>query len=364
MFVRRLVLNHFRSYDSLDVSFPEGSVMIVGKNTSGKTNILEALYYMTLGRSFRKASDSDLIRKGCSEATIYLEYLNDRDKKVHTLSCLIGDHYKAFYADSEKVKSLSKILGLLVACEYDPNQVFLFRDEPAERRKLMDEVLSQISPKYLYAISRYKKLLKERNAAFAQDYDSDVIRVLRDQLINLSYRIVYDRYEFVESVSKKANENYRILFGRESDLKIKYKTNCVLETDQSAYLKKMTDLFEKNKSDETIRKMTLIGPHRDDMVALLGKNDVAAYGSQGENRLASLSLKLAVRDVLEEKLGVKPILLLDDVCSDLDSERCQRLLERIKGEGQVFLTGTKEPGTLDGYETYETHDSKLWRKNV
>ncbi len=364
MFVRRLVLNHFRSYDSLDVTFPEGNVMIVGKNTSGKTNILEAIYFLTLGRSFRKAGDSDLIQKGYSEASIYLEYISDRDSKVHSLSCLIGDHYKAFYADNEKVKTLSKILGLLVACQYDPGQVFLFRDEPAERRKLMDEVLSQISPKYLYAISRYKKLLKERNAAFAQDYDPDVIRVLRDQLINLSYRIVYDRYEFVRSVSQKANENYRVLFGQESDLKIKYKTNCSLEADQSAYQQRMTDLFEKNKSDETIRKMTLIGPHRDDLTAWLNGNNVAAYGSQGENRLASLSLKLAIRDVIEEKLGVKPILLLDDVCSDLDSERCERLLERIRGQGQVFLTGTLEPETLEGYEIYETHDFKLWRKNA
>lgn len=362
MFVKRLVLHNFRSYADLDVSFPEDRIYITGENAQGKTNILEAIYFLTLGRSFRKAEDRDLIRDGEKDASIYLVYRTEEDGKDHTLSCVIGKGYKVFAYDGEKLKTLSSMLGKLLAVHYDPSQVFFFKDEPMERRKVLDETLSQIDSKYLYAIGRYKKLLKERNAALAQNYDSDVLDVLKDQLVNLSYCIVTKRKRLIATLSRKAGECFEALYGPKKAFSLLYKTNCPLDDDQETFVRSMQSLFGQNRSLENLRKTTLIGPHRDNLTGFLDGKDVALYGSQGENRLSSLSFRLAIREVLEETLRKKPLLLLDDVSSDLDDTRCANLLQSIKGKGQVFVTGTAIRDGFKDYPIYEAKDSTLRRK--
>ncbi|MCI1734884.1 MAG: DNA replication and repair protein RecF [Bacilli bacterium] len=364
MFVKSLTLTDFRNYPSLTVSFADASkVFITGTNGSGKTNILEALYYLTLGRSFRKADDSELVRKGSLQATLYLLFHDEKDDKDHTLACTLSKDAKMFAYDDEKVKTLSQILGKLLAVTYDPTQVFFFQGEPLERRKLLDETLSELSPDYLYAISRYKRLLKERNAALSKQGDSDIIAVLKNELINLAYRIVMDRKEAVKALSVKAGSYYSKLFGPDKPLSLQYRTNCPLDDDQKSFVSHTQKLFSDNQSLENIRGQTLIGPHRDDLSAFLGRDDLSRYGSQGENRLASLSLRLAVRDLLKEKLGHQPLLLLDDVTSDLDATRTLNLLHCVADDGQVFVTGTKIPDGYQDYAVYETtKDNTLLRR--
>jgi DNA replication and repair protein RecF len=364
MFVKQLTLTNFRSYSHLTVSFPDSRIFITGANGIGKTTVLEAIYYLTLGRSFRKADDKDLIKKGEQQASIYLTFHNEKDDKDHTLSAVISSNGKAFAYDNEKVKSLSKILGLLTAVYYDPSLVFFFKGEPNDRRKLLDATLSQLSPEYLYAISRYKKLLKERNAALSQNYDSEIIDVLRNELINLAYRIVKDRKEFISDLAKPVNDYYQKLFGENKNLALTYKTTCPLDDDQTSFVKNCQDIFARNKSLENIRKTTLIGPHRDDIMARINGNDLSGYGSQGENRLASLSLKTAIRDLLQSKTKQSPLLLLDDVTSDLDEKRCQNLLSTIDSKGQVFITGTRINEGFSSYEVYETNGTDLVRRNL
>ena len=362
MFVRKLVLNHFRSYSHLDVDFPEKDIYITGNNGQGKTNILEALHYLTLGRSFRKAEDKELIQGEEKEASIYIDYHDESDGLDHSLSCIIRRGYKIFSYDGEKAKTLSGMLGKLLAVCYDPGQVFFFKDDPSERRKLLDETLSQLDSKYLYAIGRYKKLLKERNTGLAQNYDIDVLDVLRDQLINLSYRIVLERKRLVALLSKKMDRIYRELFGKERELFLLYKTNCPLDDDQERFVSNAKESYRSNQSIENLRKMTLIGPHRDNLIALLDEKDVSRYGSQGENRLSSLSLRLAIRELFKEKTGKEPLLLLDDVASDLDEIRCRNLLGSIKGQGQAFVTGTQIRDGFDDYQIYVAMEHSLRRK--
>jgi DNA replication and repair protein RecF len=361
MFVKRLVLNDFRNYASAEVLFQNGSIYITGPNGIGKTNILEAIYYLTLGRSFRKAEDEDLIRKGAKEASIYLEYHSEKDNSDHVVSCVIGKDYKVFAYDKEKVKSLSKILGKLLAVYYDPSLVFFFKGEPEQRRRLLDETLSQLSPEYLYALARYKKLLKERNAALVQNYDSDIIDVLRNQLINLSYRIVKDRKDLIRDLSAPTADVYQKLFGERRELKLVYKTSSPLDDDEESFVKKSLELFKGSKSLENIRRQTLIGPHRDDLTAWLDQNDLSAYGSQGENRLASLSLKTAIRGFLAKKLGDTPIFLLDDVTSDLDDIRTANLLQVIH-DGQVYVTGTMIRNGFESYQIYDMNGKTITRR--
>ena len=361
MFIKKLILQHFRNYSHLETEFSDSNNYITGSNAIGKTNIIEAIHYLSCGRSLKKASDSELIQYGEKEASIYLVFHSDKDDKDHSLSALISNDYKVFAYDDEKVKTLSSILGKLLIVYYVPSQVFFFKDEPAERRKLLDETLSQLSPKYLSAISRYKKLLKERNAALTQGYDQDILNVLRDQLINLAYRIVLERTTLVKNLVASINQIYNSLFGDTCTLQLIYKTNCPLEIDQKSFISKCLNLFESNKSYENMRKQTLIGPHRDDLTALLNKRDLASYGSQGENRLASLSLKIAIRQYLTKQLSDEPILLLDDVTSDLDAKRCQNLLTNIS-TGQIFVTGTRITEEFSKYTVYQTDGIQLIRR--
>lgn len=360
MFVKRLVLNHFRNYSQIDTAFGQDRIYITGSNGIGKTNILEAIYYMTLGRSFRKADDSALIQKGQKEASIYLEFHSEEDEKDHHLSCVINQDHKLFAFDDEKVKSIASILGKLIAVYYEPSLVFFFKDEPELRRKLLDETCCQLSPSYLYAIGRYKKLLRERNAALQRDLDEDVIQVLRNELINLSYRIIKDRKDLIDMLSQSAKSYYKALFGEDRDFQLKYKTNCPLDDDQESYVRNTIRLFEKNKSMENLHRVTTIGPHRDDLLGLLGSNTLAGYGSQGENRIASLSLKMAILDLLSEKLKKRPILLLDDITSDLDETRCHNLLSVInRPTQQVFITGTKIPQGFEDYQIFTSNGTSL-----
>ncbi|MFA6829371.1 MAG: DNA replication and repair protein RecF [Bacilli bacterium] len=364
MFAKSLTLTDFRSYPFLNAEFDSNNIFITGANGSGKTNIIEALYYLTLGRSFRKADDCELIRKGSKEASIYLSFHDEKDDSDHSLSAIIGNKYKVFAYDNEKVPSLSKILGKLLVTYYDPSQVFFFQGEPSDRRKLMDEVLSQLSNEYLYSIGRYKKLIKERNSALSKNGDKDIIDVLRNELINLAYRIVTERKRAIKILSKKATEYYKTLFGTTDELTLQYKTNSPLDEDQRSFITNSLTLFDENKSLENMRGITLIGPHRDDLIAFLNRNSLAGYGSQGQNRLASLSLRLAIRDLLNEKLSHQPILLLDDVTSDLDKQRTANLLTAVGEKGQVFITGTKIPSDYHQYSIYETTDDKqLVRRN-
>lgn len=353
MYIKRIVLNHFRNYDHLDIELDKNQIYIIGENGIGKTNILESIYYLTIGRSFRKADDKNLIQKGFQECSIYIEFYSESDNDIHHLSCVINQTSKVFAYDDVKVKSLSQILGKLIAIYYIPTLVYFFQDEPEGRRRLLDETCAQLSPKYLFAISRYKKLLKERNAAIQQNYDQDVIDAYRNELVNISYRIVKDRKDLVKQLSGLSNEYYHKLFDNEDDFHLTYKTNCSLDDDQETYIKNMLELFNRNQSLENIKKVTLIGPHRDDLIGVLNGAEIARSGSQGENRIGSLSLKIAIFDLISKTLNVKPLLLLDDVTSDLDERRCNNLLNTINNKtDQIFITGAKKPKQISDYKIY------------
>lgn len=364
MHVRKLILNHFRNYDHLELEFPQDATFLSGDNGIGKTNILESIYYLTMGRSFRRAEDQSLIQKGFDQASIYLIFQSEKDQKEHSISCLITKRGKMFSYDDQKVKSLSKILGKLSAICYDPSLVFFFKGEPAERRKLLDQTLCQLDPKYLYALSRYRLLIKERNTALQRDLDPDIIRVYRDELINVSYRIVKERKDLIRSLEKPCSDYYKKLFGENHELKLLYKTSCSIEDEQEFFAKEMTDLFVKNKSIENIKKVTVIGPHRDDLMASLDGNELLTYGSQGENRIATLSLKLALLDRQTTLTGERPILLLDDVTSDLDAQRTKNLLSCIQQDGQqIFVTGTAIRKEFVNYDVFHC-DGKTAEREV
>lgn len=361
MFVSQINLADFRSFKELHADFAEGLTFITGANAAGKTNLIEALYYLSLGRSFKKANDSDLIRIGQKNGQILVKYTSLKEGD-HELQALISQEGKVISFDGEKQKSVLKIIGKLLCVVYSPLTVGLFRDEPGERRRFVDGVLSLMFPKYLYALSRQKKLLKQRNMALAVNYDEDVIRVLTDEICNISYSIYMARQRFCKKAEPIMDAYYKKLFLTDQTITFKYKTDVPHEDSQEVFISKLKDHFDSIRSDERTRKMTLIGVQKDDFLAYLDGKEVYAYASQGQNRLAVLALSLAVRQMMEEIFEEKPVLLLDDVLSDLDEERQKSLMAFLEDNGQVFLTSAQKPASPFKGTCYEVIDNKLERR--
>jgi DNA replication and repair protein RecF len=361
MRVKSLNLENFRNFPELHVEFDAGLNCIVGANAVGKTNLIEAIYYLSLGRSFKKAADKDLIRLQAAQSKIILTYVSETDGE-HVLEATITPEGKIIALDQEKVSSVTKIIGKLLTMVYYPASVGLFRGEPAERRRFLDSTLSLLSPKYLYALTRQKKLLKERNTALGQLYDEDVINVLTNELINVSYRIYEDRKAFVSQLNQEISLTYDKLFASDEKLELTYLTDEPNTDLQDAFTRQLKAKFDSLKSEERMRKITLIGVQKDDLGAKLDGKDVFAFASQGQNRLVVLALTLAASHIVEEHFKQKPILLLDDVLSDLDETRRKTLLENLGGYEQVFITAAAVPDETSSAHIYEVINQHIERR--
>ena len=356
MFVQKLKANSFRNFDEIDITFNSSRIFIKGENGSGKTNLIEAIYYLSHTRPFKVHNELALIKEGKKEASVYLEYVKDEEK--HSLSSLITRDKKIFAYDEEKTNRMISIFGKLVTICYIPKSVYLFKGEPLEKRSFIDEMCSQIDNEYLLSLQRYKKLLKERNQAFIKDYDQEIINVYAEQLIPLAYYITSVRNKIFNEINPLLNKYYKKMFG-ESDIKLVYKTNCPIVSDENTFKEQMLKIFNSNMSNEHLKKQTLYGPHRDSFNVLIDSKDIATYGSQGQNRLATISLHLAKRDLYKKYLNQEAVLLLDDIISDLDDTRINNLLETVSSSEQVIITGTKDNKILKEFETFNIVKGKI-----
>lgn len=367
MLIKELTLRQFRNYEELTVSFEPGLNFIIGPNGSGKTNLAEAIYYLGLARSFKKCSESDLIRRSTDKAEISVGFtqMAGEEKGEHLIGAVLGKNAKAFYLDGAKVPQLSRILGRLAVIGFDPGAVFMFREDPAERRRFLDETLGSLSKGYLYTLGRYKKILRERNYALnRQELDDDVLRVLTDELITDDYIIAKQRKGLIERLDAKAQKIFADLEpGRH--LSVSYITGLPPAVDQEEFRTAVKSLFESGRSEERIKKFTLIGVHRDDLGATIDGEDLGSYCSQGQNRLATFALKLAVFELMSELRGEPPILILDDVLSDLDESRCQKIIKYLEGRAQTLVTlaDASKIRLSEKYTLYEIETNSVIRRD-
>lgn len=340
MRIDSLALKDWRNFSESTFQFAPGLNIVTGANGCGKTNLLEAVGYLAFARSFRKSPDRDLVRNGGSKASIKGIFMSAKEKYSLSVEATLNGSGKQIRVDGKKAKTLSSFVGTVLTTVFEPKSVFLFKDEPSERRKLMDETLSAINPKYLYSLQRYRKILKERNQALVTMSDDEVLNVLTTELIRCSYQVVLNRLSLVKSLDQNANSFFQRFFGVGAKLRFTYRTNTIVTDSQEEYQKKMEEQFSRKKSYERIHRMTMIGPHRDDLAAYLDDKPLGSYGSQGQNRLASLAVTLALAKLMKDKKGEDPILILDDVLSDLDSEKQMKLLETARDFQQVLLSGS------------------------
>ncbi|GAB7388491.1 DNA replication/repair protein RecF [Bacillaceae bacterium] len=349
MFLKEIRLKHFRNYEALSLSFKTNMNLFTGDNAQGKTNILESIYVLALAKSHRTHKDKELIQWNREFALIRGEVENRRGTQRLEIQ-LTPRGKKAKLAGLEQ-KKLSEYIGTMNVVMFAPEDLTIVKGSPQQRRRFLDMEIGQVSPAYLYNLANYNKLIGQRNhflkdLRLHKNFPPEMMDVWDLQLAQTAVKILQKRFRFIRRLQAWADEiHQRITQGKER-LTIRYLNSTVIEetmTDEEAVASLLSQL-EKVRKKELERGVTLIGPHRDDLAFYVNDVDVQTYGSQGQQRTAALSLKLAEIELIREEVGEYPLLLLDDVLSELDQQRQTQLLEAIRDRVQTFVTSTSVEG--------------------
>ena len=335
MIVKTLSLKEFRNHDYLTYQFSPGLNIITGPNGVGKTNIVEALYYLSVAKSFRINDSEGLVKKGKSNGEIYAEIAEGNITRKIRVVLTPNDHQIFINNKPSRVLELAKVVNVIL---FEPKDVLLFRDSPRARRNFLDVSLSKKSFSYLESITRYNKVLKERNELLkGENVDKTLLDTTTEMLVKLSSAIVTYRQMYVKDINDILNKITRALTGEENQLEVIYKPFVENSAD---FQTKALEAFKKAEEGDLRRKATSIGVHREDFSVNLNGRDIGEYGSQGENRLAALALKLSPYFLIEDR-DKRPVIVLDDVMSELDQNHRQRLITFLKKFEQVFITATR-----------------------
>lgn len=344
MYVKSLRLNNFRNYADTRIEFKNNINVIYGDNAQGKTNLLEALFICSYGRSHRTSKDSDLIRH--AECGYFIQIEIEKELSCCTVDVAsMKSERKKIRINRNPVKKIGELMGNLRAVMFAPEDLMIIKEGPGERRKFLDMAISQLRPPYFFDLQNYQKVLIQRNNLLREIQDhielEDTLPVWDEALVESGARLVKSRNSFIEALNKKTSEKHLSLTGGEELLRIEYlpsiRTDC--PEDLESVKRSFWELLKKVKEREIRNGATLVGPQRDDFEIYINDKDVKTYGSQGQQRLSALSIKMAEIDIIKEETGDTPILLLDDVMSELDKTRQSFLVESIDGI-QTFITTT------------------------
>ncbi len=356
MILQRLVLKDFRSYPSLDIEFGERENLILGSTGSGKTNLAEAGYFLSLARSWRTSEDADLIRDGSLEGSVRA-YVKEGNLRREIL-IVLGPDGKRVFLNGKPIGRISELAKLVNVVLFAPSDVTLFQGPPSQRRDFLDVSLSKVSADYLGLIGRYNRLLKQRNALLKQPSpDMTLLEVVTDQLVQVAEPIVRYRTMYVTSLSGVLPKVLGRLRGANAPCELVYRS---FVKDDGSFAERARKAYSDALESDLLHKSTSVGTHREDFSLRIGGRDIASRGSQGENRMAALALKLSPFFLVEEE-AKKPICVLDDVTSELDANHVARLLSLLKELGQSFLTATQLK--LEGASLIEVADHTAARRN-
>ncbi|ABJ67115.1 DNA replication/repair protein RecF [Pediococcus pentosaceus] len=349
MYLKTLELHNFRNYADLVVEFGSGINVLLGENAQGKTNLLESIYFLALTRSHRTNSDRDLISWKTKAARV-----SGSVQKEHTVTPLeinLSSKGKNAKVNHLEQSRLSQYVGQLNVILFAPEDLSIVKGSPAVRRKFIDMEFGQMSSKYLYNSAQYRSVLKQRNQYIKQlqfnpKGDQVYLDVLSDQLAAHGAEIIFQRIQFLKKLEKWSQEVHKeISQGKE---KLSFQYVSPISSDQADTTEKiyaaLQALFQKQREKELQQGKTLVGPHLDDVRFMVNDKNVSTFGSQGQQRTTALSVKLAEIDLMKEETGEYPVLLLDDVLSELDDSRQTHLLTAIQNKVQTFITTTSLSG--------------------
>jgi len=349
MFIKQLQLKNYRNYEELEISFEDKVNVILGENAQGKTNVMESIYVLAMAKSHRTSNDKELIRWDQEYAKI--EGRVEKDHGSMPMQLVISKKGKKAKCNHIEQQKLSQYVGNMNVVMFAPEDLNLVKGSPQVRRRFIDMEIGQVSPVYLHDISQYQKILQQRNhylklLQLKKQTDETMLEILTEQFIQTAAKIVAKRFEFLRLLENWAMPVHEGISRGLETLKIEYKASADVseEQDLSKMIKGYEDKFAKVKIREVERGVTLFGPHRDDLVFFVNGRDVQTFGSQGQQRTTALSLKLAEIELIHSEIGEYPILLLDDVLSELDDFRQSHLLNTIQGKVQTFVTTTSVEG--------------------
>ncbi len=336
MKLENLKLVNFRNYESLSIDFNDGINIIYGKNAAGKTNILEAASLFSSGRSFRVKNEKDLIlfEKDFSKINITFE----AQKRKNTAEMIISDKKKLIKINEVPLERTSELLGFFSSVLFSPEEISLISGSPEGRRSFLNLYISSQRPSYYSSLKNYKKILKQKNILLKQG-DNGTLSLWNEKLAENGARIMLFRKKFIDELIPYAAQFHKEISGDE--FTIKYNTSFAwdkTETKEELY-EKFLNAIEKKKEAEMALGASLVGPHRDDMEFIINGKSAMNFASQGQQRTAVISLKIAQTQKIKDLTGEYPILLLDDIMSELDSRRRDFLVNKIK-DMQVIITCT------------------------
>lgn len=371
-------LKNYRNYSNIKLDFSPTINVVVGKNAQGKTNLLEAIFYSAIGKSLRTTKDTDLITWGETSGKITTK-IEKKFGKSKIDIYFVASSKKTIKINDIPIKRMGELLGELRCVYFSPDELKLIKESPEDRRRFMDIHICQTSKAYFYLLGKYDKILASRNKLLKEykdkikiiktpksyklyndEQNKDIAEDLKSmldiydvQLAEVASKIILSRQTFVENLAPYCAKAHEYLTSNEESLKIEYQTDFALNLENiessdklALYNQKITELLNKNFEKDIYLAHTSIGPHRDDIKVLLNDIDVRNFGSQGQQRTAALSLKLAEIEIIKNQTNDSPILILDDVLSELDLSRRKKLL-KFCSLCQTFISSTDLDESLE-----------------
>ncbi|NTW55540.1 MAG: DNA replication and repair protein RecF [Chlorobiaceae bacterium] len=348
MILQRISYENFRNHRSLTYEPEEGINLIYGPNGSGKTSMLEGIHYCALTKGFVSAGDGDCLEWSADFFTVRGEFRSDAGRELQVQISYTKQKEKQLFVNQSEVKPFSRHVGSIPCITFSPSETGIVTGMPSERRKFIDNAISQTDRRYLEDLLEYRRVLAQRNALLMQlserkTRNDATLSVWSEKLAEIAASITMGRKKFVDDFSVRIGDMYRELDVRE-DPGIVYRASLpgALEEEQEERLRgRFLDRYRSTEENDIMRGQTLTGPHRDDLGFLLGGRDARRYASQGQIRTFLICLKLSQQRFYGESLGESPICLLDDIFSELDSRRIQRILEVLGTFGQSVITSTE-----------------------
>lgn len=334
MYIKSISLNGYRNYINDTVYFDPGTNVLYGDNAQGKTNVLESIFMCATTKSHKGLRDKEIINFDRNDAhiTLYLDKIGDEIKiDIH----LYKDHSKTIAVNGSKIKKASELLGILNVVLFSPEDLRIIKDGPSERRRFADTELCQLDGVYLYNLTNYNKIVDQRNHLIKDSFFNkdllDTLDIYDAQLVSFGCQLIEKRDVFIDELNSIIGKIHEKLTNGKEQLEIHYEPD--VETNE------FEKILLENRERDIKYKTTGVGPHRDDFSFIVNGIDIRKYGSQGQQRTAALSLKLAEIEIVKKLTGQVPVLLLDDVLSELDNQRQNYLLSSI-GDIQTIITCT------------------------
>lgn len=354
MYIKTLSLKNFRNYEDLNIELSKGVNIFIGNNAQGKTNVLESMYYCSIGKSHRTSKDKELIRWNQDEAYINAYIAKERlDKRIEIK--IFKDGKKGMKINSIKLNKISELIGVFNAVIFSPEDLKIVKESPSHRRKFLDIELCKLSGKYYHNLVQYNKVLEEKNTLLRR-YDKkfeSMMDVYDEQLAVFGAFIIKQRLKYMERLNVKGSVVHEEITSKAEKIEFEYQTGLKNHEDIYQSLKESL-LNSRNKDIE--RRTSSVGPHRDDFSIVINGVDTRSFGSQGQQRTSVLTIKFASLEIIKEETGEYPVLLLDDVLSELDLNRQKYILNSILNI-QCIITGTG----IENIKSYLDERAKIFK---